>query len=73
MAAHLEVLVTGASSGATVGAPPFTSNAKSVAVFVPPSSLITSFFTISVPAWSSFVIVQVAVSPSARVMFEQPL
>ena len=45
--------------------PPLTTNEKSVAIFVPPLSLITTFLTISVPAWSSLVIVQVAEPPLA--------
>ena len=54
-----------------VAVPPSTLNLKSVAILVPPLSLITSFLTISVPAWSSFVIVQVWLPPLATETFEQ--
>ena len=47
--------------------PPLTWNEKSVAIFVPPESFTTSFLTMSVPGLSSFVIVQVFVSPTAIV------
>ena len=38
---------------------------------MPPSSLITTFFTMIVPATSSFVIVHVWVAPFATLTFEQ--
>ena len=53
---------------AGVGEPPVTVIVKSDAVLVPPLSLITCLITISFGPMSSFVIVQVFVSPSAIVL-----
>ncbi len=39
---------------------------------MPPLSFLTTFLTMSVAAWSSFVIVQVAVPPLAMTMPLQP-
>ena len=54
-----------------VGVEPVTWIAKALAVFVPPSSLMTCLITISVAARSLFVIVQVFVSPFPTTMSAQ--
>src|SRR5262245_33320704 len=55
-----------------VAAPPLTVNLKSAACMVPPLSLTTTFLMIRWPGWSSFVIVQVLVSPLAIVPEQSP-
>jgi hypothetical protein len=52
--------------------PPLTAKLKSVATFVPPLSLTTTFLTMRVACLSLFVIVQVY-GPAAREISEQPL
>ena len=53
--------------------PLLTEKLKLVAWAVPPLSLTTTFLTMSVAAWSLFVIVQVAEPPLAIATLEQLL
>jgi hypothetical protein len=65
--ALIDTAVPGLSAPAKLaGVPPGTLIVKFDAVAVPPLLLITCLITVSVAAWSSFVIVHVADPPGPR-------